>query len=74
MLKSTLSFTLSYHFKLNFFFSLMFDNSAEMLKCSPPPLKRLSKYAPLIHIMKVCLSPVELIILLGKLKLMICNI
>ena len=72
MLKSTLSFTLSYHFKL--FFSLMFDNSAEMLKCSPPPLKRLSKYAPLIHIMKVCFSLVELIILHGKLKLMNYNI
>uniref|UniRef100_A0A5B6ZTB5 polyribonucleotide nucleotidyltransferase n=1 Tax=Davidia involucrata TaxID=16924 RepID=A0A5B6ZTB5_DAVIN len=26
---------------------------AEMLKCSPPPSKILSKYAPLIHVMKV---------------------
>lgn len=35
---------------------------AEMLKCSPPPLKRLSKYAPLIHIMKVKPEKVNAII------------
>lgn len=36
-------------------FVLMFNESAEMMKCLPPPTNRLSKYAPLIHIMKVCL-------------------
>ncbi|KAJ9179870.1 hypothetical protein P3X46_008184 [Hevea brasiliensis] len=35
---------------------------AEMLKCSPPPSKRLSKYAPLIHIMKVRPEKVNMII------------
>ncbi|XWS58573.1 hypothetical protein CRYUN_Cryun08bG0045800 [Craigia yunnanensis] len=35
---------------------------AEMLKCSPPPAKRLSKYAPLIHIMKVAPEKVNKII------------
>lgn len=35
---------------------------AEMLKCSPPPSKRLSKYAPLIHVMKVNADKVNLII------------
>ncbi|XP_011004776.1 PREDICTED: probable polyribonucleotide nucleotidyltransferase 1, chloroplastic isoform X1 [Populus euphratica] len=35
---------------------------AEMLKCSPFPSKRLSKYAPLIHIMKVNPKKVNIII------------
>ncbi|KAM3690596.1 hypothetical protein ACJW31_09G131300 [Castanea mollissima] len=35
---------------------------AEMLKCSPPPVKKLSKYAPLIHIMKVKPEKVNAII------------
>lgn len=35
---------------------------AEMLKCSPPPSKRLSKYAPLIHVMKVRPEKVNMII------------
>ncbi|KAE8099760.1 hypothetical protein FH972_017714 [Carpinus fangiana] len=35
---------------------------AEMLKCSPAPSKRLSKYAPLIHIMKVKPEKVNIII------------
>ncbi|GAV82773.1 KH_1 domain-containing protein/S1 domain-containing protein/RNase_PH domain-containing protein/RNase_PH_C domain-containing protein [Cephalotus follicularis] len=35
---------------------------AEMSKCSPPPSKRLSKYAPLIHIMKVNPQKINLII------------
>uniref|UniRef100_A0A2N9IN43 Polynucleotide phosphorylase 1 n=1 Tax=Fagus sylvatica TaxID=28930 RepID=A0A2N9IN43_FAGSY len=35
---------------------------AEMLKCSPPPSKGLSKYAPLIHIMKVNPEKVNAII------------
>ncbi|VVA36258.1 PREDICTED: polyribonucleotide nucleotidyltransferase [Prunus dulcis] len=35
---------------------------AEMLKCSPPPSRTLSKYAPLIHIMKVKPEKVNLII------------
>ncbi|XP_040372154.1 probable polyribonucleotide nucleotidyltransferase 1, chloroplastic isoform X3 [Rosa chinensis] len=35
---------------------------AELLKCSPPPSGRLSKYAPLIHIMKVKPEKVNLII------------
>lgn len=34
----------------------------EMLKCSPPPAKSLSKYAPLIHIMKVAPDKVNIII------------
>lgn len=34
----------------------------EMLKCSPAPSKRLSEYAPLIHIMQVSPSKVSLII------------
>ncbi|KAK2362469.1 Purine nucleoside phosphorylase [Trifolium repens] len=34
----------------------------EMMKCSPPPAKRLSKYAPLIHIMKVRADKINLII------------
>ncbi|KAG5556196.1 hypothetical protein RHGRI_006724 [Rhododendron griersonianum] len=34
----------------------------EMAKCSPPPSKRLSVYAPLIHIMKVKPEKVNLII------------
>ncbi|KAJ7976440.1 putative Polyribonucleotide nucleotidyltransferase [Quillaja saponaria] len=34
----------------------------EMLKCSPPPAKRLSRYAPLIHIMKVKPEKINLII------------
>ncbi|XP_068341694.1 probable polyribonucleotide nucleotidyltransferase 1, chloroplastic [Pyrus communis] len=35
---------------------------AEMLKCSPPPSRSLSMYAPLIHIMKVNPDKVNLII------------
>lgn len=35
---------------------------AELLKCSPPPSGTLSKYAPLIHIMKVKPEKVNLII------------
>ncbi|KAL4377454.1 hypothetical protein GQ457_02G030490 [Hibiscus cannabinus] len=35
---------------------------AEMTKCSPPPTKSLSKYAPLIHIMKVAPEKVNAII------------
>ncbi|XP_039063740.1 polyribonucleotide nucleotidyltransferase 1, chloroplastic-like isoform X1 [Hibiscus syriacus] len=35
---------------------------AEMMKCSPPPTKSLSKYAPLIHIMKVAPEKVNAII------------
>ncbi|GAU23998.1 hypothetical protein TSUD_327990 [Trifolium subterraneum] len=34
----------------------------EMMKCSPPPAKTLSNYAPLIHIMKVRPDKVNLII------------
>nr|DAD29142.1 TPA_asm: hypothetical protein HUJ06_030610 [Nelumbo nucifera] len=34
----------------------------EMLKCSPPPSMKLSKYAPLIHIMKVKPEKVNIII------------
>ncbi|KAL3819597.1 hypothetical protein ACJIZ3_005502 [Penstemon smallii] len=35
---------------------------AEMSKCFPPPSKRLSKYAPIIHVMKVKSDKVHLII------------
>ncbi|EXB68042.1 Polyribonucleotide nucleotidyltransferase [Morus notabilis] len=35
---------------------------AEMLKCSPPPSRRLSQYAPLIHVMKVKPEKINLII------------
>ncbi|ERM93561.1 probable polyribonucleotide nucleotidyltransferase 1, chloroplastic isoform X1 [Amborella trichopoda] len=35
---------------------------AEMLKCTPPPSKKLSKYAPLIHVMKVKPEKVNIII------------
>ncbi|CAL1356694.1 unnamed protein product [Linum trigynum] len=35
---------------------------AEMLKCSPPPSSKLSKYAPLIHIMKVDKEKINMII------------
>ncbi|KAJ0013713.1 hypothetical protein Pint_20707 [Pistacia integerrima] len=35
---------------------------AEMIKCSPPPTNRLSKYAPVIHIMKVSPEKINLII------------
>ncbi|XP_073277414.1 probable polyribonucleotide nucleotidyltransferase 1, chloroplastic isoform X3 [Primulina huaijiensis] len=35
---------------------------AEMSKCFPPPLKKLSKYAPIIHVMKVKPERVNLII------------
>ncbi|KAK3007180.1 hypothetical protein RJ639_017344 [Escallonia herrerae] len=35
---------------------------AEMLKCSPTPSKSLSKYAPLIHVMKVKPEKINLII------------
>ncbi|XP_004493216.3 probable polyribonucleotide nucleotidyltransferase 1, chloroplastic isoform X1 [Cicer arietinum] len=34
----------------------------EMMNCSPPPAKRLSKYAPLIHVMKVRPDKINLII------------
>ncbi|KAK4272359.1 hypothetical protein QN277_020927 [Acacia crassicarpa] len=34
----------------------------EMMKCSPPPAKSLSKYAPLIHVMKVKPEKINLII------------
>lgn len=34
----------------------------EMSKCSPPPSKRLSKYAPIIHVMKVKPDKINLII------------
>lgn len=34
----------------------------EMMKCLPPPAKRLSKYAPLIHVMKVRPDKINLII------------
>lgn len=36
--------------------------TAEMLKCSPPPSKKLSKHAPLILVMKVKPEKVNLII------------
>ncbi|XP_059278522.1 probable polyribonucleotide nucleotidyltransferase 1, chloroplastic [Lycium ferocissimum] len=35
---------------------------AEMSKCSPPPSRKLSKYAPLIHVMKVKPEKINLII------------
>ncbi|KAJ0079325.1 hypothetical protein Patl1_23502 [Pistacia atlantica] len=35
---------------------------AEMIKCLPPPTNRLSKYAPVIHIMKVSPEKINLII------------
>ncbi|XP_057980328.1 probable polyribonucleotide nucleotidyltransferase 1, chloroplastic isoform X2 [Malania oleifera] len=35
---------------------------AEMLKCTPPPSKKLSKYAPLIHVMKVQPDKINMII------------
>uniref|UniRef100_A0A7C9ACQ8 polyribonucleotide nucleotidyltransferase n=1 Tax=Opuntia streptacantha TaxID=393608 RepID=A0A7C9ACQ8_OPUST len=35
---------------------------AEMSKCSPPPSKQLSRYAPLIHVMKVRPETINLII------------
>ncbi|XP_050122584.1 polyribonucleotide nucleotidyltransferase 1, chloroplastic-like isoform X4 [Malus sylvestris] len=38
------------------------NTSTEMLKCSSPPSRSLSKYAPLIHIMKVNPEKVSLII------------
>ncbi|KAM7500051.1 hypothetical protein LguiA_024465 [Lonicera macranthoides] len=41
---------------------------AEMSKCSPPPSERLSKYAPLIHVMKVKPEKVNLIIGAGGKK------
>ncbi|KAK8978692.1 hypothetical protein V6N11_001699 [Hibiscus sabdariffa] len=40
----------------------MLQPLAEMTKCSPPPTKSLSKYAPLIHIMKVAPEKVNAII------------
>lgn len=33
---------------------LLICSLAEMSKCFPAPLKQLSKYAPIIHVMKVC--------------------
>ncbi|KAL5539031.1 hypothetical protein UlMin_043691 [Ulmus minor] len=41
---------------------------AEMLKCSPPPSRSLSKYAPLIHVMKVKPEKINLIIGTGGKK------
>ncbi|KAF5184633.1 Polyribonucleotide nucleotidyltransferase, partial [Thalictrum thalictroides] len=41
----------------------------EMLNCSPPPSKRLSKYAPLIHVMKVLADKVNVIIGSGGKKI-----
>ena len=40
--------------------NVCFQLTAEMLKSSPPPSKRLSQYAPLIHIMKVCPLPISI--------------
>lgn len=40
----------------------------EMMKCSPPPAKSLSKYAPLIHVMKVKPDKINLIIGTGGKK------
>ncbi|KAJ8529010.1 hypothetical protein K7X08_035845 [Anisodus acutangulus] len=37
---------------------------AEMSKCSPPPSRQLSKYAPLIHVMKV--KPEKINIIIGS--------
>ncbi|VFQ91080.1 unnamed protein product [Cuscuta campestris] len=37
---------------------------AEMLKCSPPPSKMLSKYAPIIHVMKI--KPEKLNLIIGS--------
>lgn len=42
---------------------------AEMLKCSPPPANSLSKYAPIIHVMKVAPEKVNLIIGSGGKKI-----
>ncbi|MQM05095.1 hypothetical protein Taro_037902 [Colocasia esculenta] len=42
--------------------------SAEMLKCSPPPSRKLSKHAPLIHVMKVKPDKVNAIIGTGGKK------
>ncbi|XP_068634242.1 probable polyribonucleotide nucleotidyltransferase 1, chloroplastic [Aristolochia californica] len=41
---------------------------AEMLKCSPPPSKKLSKYAPLILVMKVKPEKINLVIGTGGKK------
>ncbi|CAN4076625.1 unnamed protein product [Withania somnifera] len=41
---------------------------AEMSKCSPPPSRKLSKYAPLIHVMKVKPEKINLIIGAGGKK------
>ena len=35
--------------------------AAEMLNSYPPPSKRLSPYAPLIHVMKVCQCPSQIV-------------
>ncbi|XP_028761305.1 probable polyribonucleotide nucleotidyltransferase 1, chloroplastic [Neltuma alba] len=40
----------------------------EMMKCSPPPAKSLSKFAPLIHVMKVKPDKINLIIGTGGKK------
>ncbi|OVA16425.1 Exoribonuclease [Macleaya cordata] len=37
---------------------------AEMLKCSPPPSKKLSEHAPLIHVMKV--KPEKINVIIGS--------
>ncbi|KAH7522759.1 hypothetical protein FEM48_Zijuj07G0172500 [Ziziphus jujuba var. spinosa] len=49
-------------------FSFVLKNSAEMSKSSPPPSRTLSKYAPLIHVMKVKPEKVNLIIGTGGKK------
>ncbi|PHT29927.1 Polyribonucleotide nucleotidyltransferase 1, chloroplastic [Capsicum baccatum] len=41
---------------------------AEMSKCSPPPSRKLSKYAPLIHVMRVKPEKINLIIGAGGKK------
>ena len=47
-------------------------DAVEMLKCSPPPSRALSKHASLIHVMKVC-KHLEPYLLLLCLELMVCN-
>lgn len=50
VLQKMLTYSLEIFKNLFIFVSI----SAEMSKCYPPPSKRLSKYAPMIHVMKVC--------------------
>lgn len=42
------------NFTLYGFYFLCWKKKAEMAKCNPPPSRRLSTFAPLIHVMKVC--------------------